>query len=166
MFWPILLLVLSFALIAAEVFFPSFGALSVGAILCLITAIGMAFREGTTEGALFVFFALAGAIGAVSFARRLLPKTPFGKKLMLIGEEPTPEQRRAVDPGIAALMGKQGIARSFLRPAGIAAIEGRRVDVVSLGEPIAEGEKIRVIQVDGNRVVVAASAPTKNSDSA
>jgi membrane-bound serine protease (ClpP class) len=41
-----------------------------------------------------------------------------------------------------------------LRPAGIARIDGRRVDVVSRGEMIESGSPVRVLSVEGNRVVV------------
>jgi membrane-bound serine protease (ClpP class) len=51
-------------------------------------------------------------------------------------------------------LGKRGTAASPLRPAGIAHIEGERVDVVSDGELIEAGEPVEVIRVDGNRIVV------------
>lgn len=46
-------------------------------------------------------------------------------------------------------LGRQGRASSVLRPAGIAEINGKRVDVVSDGELIEPGTRIEVIQVDG-----------------
>ena len=46
------------------------------------------------------------------------------------------------------------IDSSLLRPAGIAEIEGERVDVVSDGEFIEAGDSIAVVRVDGNRIVV------------
>jgi membrane-bound serine protease (ClpP class) len=51
-------------------------------------------------------------------------------------------------------LGKSGTALSPLRPAGIAEIEGERIDVVSAGEFIEPGELIEVSRVDGNRIVV------------
>lgn len=62
----------------------------------------------------------------------------------------------ATEKGIGALLGKQGIAISELRPAGVAEIEGQRVDVVTQGGMIAEGDRVRVTKVEGNRVVVEA----------
>ena len=53
-----------------------------------------------------------------------------------------------------ALLGALGLALSELRPAGVARFGERRVDVVSDGEFIPPGEAIRVIAVDGNRIVV------------
>ena len=54
----------------------------------------------------------------------------------------------------ATRSGRAGRAPSPLRPAGIAVIEGKRVDVVSEGEHIDAGQFIEVTRVDGNRVVV------------
>ena len=51
-------------------------------------------------------------------------------------------------------LGKTGHASSPLRPAGIAEIDGQRVDVVSDGEHVDAGQFVKVIRVDGNRVVV------------
>jgi len=45
-------------------------------------------------------------------------------------------------------------ATSVLRPACIAEIEGKRVDVVSEGELIDAGQIVEVTHVDGNRIVV------------
>jgi membrane-bound ClpP family serine protease len=52
------------------------------------------------------------------------------------------------------LMGKTGVASSFLRPAGVAAIDGKRIDVTAEAEFIAEGTRVEVVRVDGIKVVV------------
>jgi membrane-bound serine protease (ClpP class) len=54
-------------------------------------------------------------------------------------------------------LGKSGRAVSPLRTAGIADIEGERVDVVSDGEFIEPGAPIVVTRIDGNRIVVRRS---------
>ena len=43
---------------------------------------------------------------------------------------------------------------SYVRPAGIAEIDGERIDVISDGEFINPGENIVVTRIDGNRIVV------------
>jgi len=53
-------------------------------------------------------------------------------------------------------LGKEGQAHTDLRPAGIVVIEGRKVDVVTAGEQIEKGRRVRVSKVEGNRVVVRA----------
>jgi membrane-bound serine protease (ClpP class) len=52
-----------------------------------------------------------------------------------------------------------------LRPAGIADIDGARVDVVSDGSVIDAGAEIVVTQVDGNRIVVRRASPSSGVSS-
>jgi membrane-bound serine protease (ClpP class) len=52
------------------------------------------------------------------------------------------------------LLGKEGQAHTNLRPAGIVEIDGKRFDVVTSGEPIDKGGRVRVVKVEGNRIVV------------
>lgn len=54
----------------------------------------------------------------------------------------------------SALHGMTGVAASYLRPAGVAQIDGKRVDVLTEGEFIAAGTPIRVTRVEGARVFV------------
>lgn len=63
-------------------------------------------------------------------------------------------QADATEGGLRTLLHKKGVAASPLRPAGVAEIEGRRVDVVTPGEMIARGDHVRVTEVEGNRVLV------------
>jgi membrane-bound serine protease (ClpP class) len=65
----------------------------------------------------------------------------------------------ATEQGLRALLHKEGAAVSDLRPSGVAQIEGNRVDVVTRGEMIAQGDRVRVRQVEGNRVVVERVTP-------
>ena len=53
-----------------------------------------------------------------------------------------------------SLAGATGVALSDLRPSGIAAVGGRRVDVVTAGDYVGAGEPIEVVRDDGYRRVV------------
>jgi membrane-bound serine protease (ClpP class) len=52
------------------------------------------------------------------------------------------------------LLEQTGTALTPLRPAGTAVIDGKRVDVVTEGQMIERGTPVRVIAVEGLRVVV------------
>lgn len=54
------------------------------------------------------------------------------------------------------LVGQEGTAYSALRPAGAIVVDGERVDAVSNGAFIAKGQRVRVIEAHGMRVVVEA----------
>ena len=56
----------------------------------------------------------------------------------------------------AALAGIEGITLTPLRPAGTAELEGRRVSVVAETGFIESDTRVRVLRVEGNRVVVRA----------
>jgi membrane-bound ClpP family serine protease len=58
------------------------------------------------------------------------------------------------DNDLAFFVGKTGEATTTLRPSGIAEFDGVRLNVVSDGEWIQKGRKIRVERVEGNRIVV------------
>ena len=88
-------------------------------------------------------------VGAVPAA--MLRKTPLGRRLMLSHDA---HEWKSSDVARQGLEGKEGVAHSTLRPAGTALIDGVRVDVVSRGEMIAVRTRIKVIAVEGNRVVV------------
>ena len=51
-------------------------------------------------------------------------------------------------------MGREGTTLSELRPAGIAEIEGKRLDVVTDGEFVAAQQQVKIVEARGNRIVV------------
>lgn len=51
-------------------------------------------------------------------------------------------------------LSREGVALSQLRPAGIADFGGERLDVVTEGGFISQGSKIKVVDVEGTRVIV------------
>lgn len=61
---------------------------------------------------------------------------------------------QAAPQELAALAGQSGQSLSPLRPAGVALIDGQRVDVVTDGEFIEPETEVEVVAVEGSRVVV------------
>jgi membrane-bound serine protease (ClpP class) len=52
------------------------------------------------------------------------------------------------------MIGKEAVADTDLHPSGWVTIGDKRIFVVSDGTFIEDGEKVKIITVDGNRVVV------------
>jgi membrane-bound serine protease (ClpP class) len=101
-----------------------------------------------------VVFSLLIALIASLVILRFLPRLPFGRRLILETGLGAGHKHGSAPESDRRWMAKQGRASSPLRPAGIAEIEGERVDVVAEGEMIDAGEIIEVTRVDGNRIVV------------
>ena len=149
----ILLFGLGLALVVAEVFIPSMGVLGMAAGLSLMTSIGMAFYEDPGTGTLLLVITAVTVPIILTFGIKLFPRTPLGRKITARGF--SFEDGRAVDRRDEGLAGARGVVEAPLRPAGIARIDGRRVDVVSRGEAIDAGTEVVVVEVSGNRVIVA-----------
>jgi membrane-bound serine protease (ClpP class) len=160
--WEEMLLVGSgLALLVLEVFvIPGFGlvgVLGIGALLAglsLSLVGGGATWEFVVKAVGRVIIAILLALAASLVMLRFLPRLPFGRRLILETGLPAGEGYASAPAGDSDWLGKSGTAFSPLRPAGIAEIDGERVDVVSDGEFIDSGAPIVVTRVDGNRIVV------------
>jgi membrane-bound serine protease (ClpP class) len=160
--WEELLLVGSgLVLLALEVFVvPGFGLTGMLGLTALLGGLGLSVvGAGATwevilmamgRGALALLLALAASLALL----RLLPRLRFGRRLILEPALLAGTAGAAAPERDYAWLGKHGITASPLRPAGLAHIDGTRVDVVSDGEFIEVGQPIEVIRVDGNRIVV------------
>jgi membrane-bound serine protease (ClpP class) len=160
--WEELLLVtVGLALLAVELFVtPGFGIVGALGIAAILGGLGLTLLSaGATWEAILravgqVAVSLLLALGVAVGLLRVLPRLPFGRRLVLETELPAEKGYASAAEADRAWLGKRGTAVSGLRPAGIARIDGERVDVVSDGEFIDPGEPIEVIRVDGNRIVV------------
>ena len=108
----------------------------------------------TIAAAARVVFALLIALIASLVILRYLPRLPFGRRLVLETDLGAGHQHGSAPDSDMRWIAKQGQASSPLRPAGIAEIEGERVDVVSEGDLIEPDQAIEVTRVEGNRIVV------------
>ncbi len=157
----VLLAVAGIFLLVLELFvIPGFGVAGVLGLLALLSALVMStVGEGShSEFVLWAVvrmgFSIVVAIVLSVVFLKFLPKLPVGRKLVLSTELEASEGYASAPISDYQWLGRTGLAHSTLRPAGIADIQGHRVDVVSDGEFIDAGEPIRVMHVDGNRIVV------------
>jgi membrane-bound serine protease (ClpP class) len=146
---------------------PGFGVAGVLGIVALLASLVLTLvGAGDTAATILVaagrvVFALLFALLASLVLLRFMPRLPFGRRLILQRGLAAADGYAAAPEGDAHWLGRTGRSWSPLRPAGIAEIDGQRVDVVSDGELIDAGEFIEVIRVDGNRVVVR--RPTRDN---
>ena len=160
--WEELLLVAGgVILIGLEVLvIPGFGVAGLAGIAALVAGLGlMLVGAGATVAVVVVALgqqalALIVAVAAALLLLRLLPRLPFGRKLILEADMDAADGFASAPPEDRLLLGRSGRTLSALRPAGVAEIDGHRVDVVSEGNYVPAGTPIDVTRVDGNRIVV------------
>ena len=160
--WEELLLAVSgVILLVLEIFvIPGFGFAGVLGIVAILAGLILSLvgTGDTSEVVLMaagrVVFSLLIALVASLVMLRVLPRLPFGRRLILEVGLSTSQGYGSAPDSDRRWLGKRGRASSSLRPAGIVEIEGERVDVVSEGELIDAGQFVEVTRVDGNRIVV------------
>ena len=157
----LLLVVVGLVLLAIEAFvLPGFGVAGILGATAVIGALvlSMVGPGYTTQFLLItgtrVGFAMVLAVGVGLLMLRWLPRLPFGRQLVLETEMGSAQGYASAPAADTLLLGRRGHAATPLHPAGIAEIDGQRVDVVSDGDPVDAGEAVEVTRVDGNRVVV------------
>lgn len=87
---------------------------------------------------------------------KILPRTPVYQKLVLQASVSTERGVVAGSGKYDGYVGRTGTARTDLRPAGTAEFGDERLDVVTSGDLITKGSPIRIVRVEGNRIVVEA----------
>ena len=100
---------------------------------------------------------LIGGIIALVLLFRMVIKTKFWTKLTSPGVE-SQEEGYNTSIGLENMVGKSGVATSDLRPSGWALLGDRKIFVVTEGEFVDKDQSIKVLSVDGNRVVVRVNA--------
>ncbi len=160
--WEELILVAAgIVLLALEVFVvPGFGVVGFLGIAGLAAGLVLSLL-GAGSSAEFMIGALTRVVAAGVFALllsllllRYLPRLPVGRSLVL-------DTQLEASGGYASppelenrWLGRTGRTLTPLRPAGIVEIDGERLDVVSTGDSVDAGSTVKIIRVDGNRIVV------------
>jgi membrane-bound serine protease (ClpP class) len=160
--WEELLLVaIGIGLLGFEIFvIPGFGIAGIAGIAALVAGLGLTLVGAGATTAIVVnafgrvAISILLALGLGLAALRLLPVLPFGSHLVLEADMKAAQGFASPPPDDRRWIGRTGVAHSPLRPAGIADMDGTRLDVVSEGGFIEAGAAIEVTRVDGNRIVV------------
>lgn len=138
-------------LICVEIFIPG-GVVGVLGSIALAGAVVTGFFAFGTHGGLLASATMVviGGIAIVAWLK-FVPRTTMGRKITLSADL---SKAKSTQDDLAGLVGQTGIARSDLRPSGVAEIGGQRIDVIAESGYISQGTKVQVTQVDGIRIAV------------
>lgn len=144
---------LGIVLLAIEIFvIPGFGITGILGILGIAAGIFMSFGiNNIAQATLVVFVSLVSdIILIIILARFILKSKGFKNKIAL--ETDTAGYHSSVS--YDDLLGLEGITDTFFRPSGNIIIDGKKYDAITEGEFINKGTKIKVILVEGNKIVI------------
>lgn len=138
-------------MIGGEIFLPGgvlgfFGALTlIGAVITGYITFGP--LTGTYIALLIIL--LVGL--SIAAWLKFFPRTGLGRQMTLATDG---KDFKAANRKYRELLNKEGVTLTELRPAGLARIEHTQYDVVTEGTLVDKNRPVRVIKVEGNRIVV------------
>ncbi|MEH7108631.1 MULTISPECIES: NfeD family protein [Bacillaceae] len=147
-----LLFIMGMVLIFLEFFLPGAVAGTLG-VIALILSLFLA-GDNTIQMGISIIIAIAVSIAVFFIMIRVL-----GKKLVLLNKMVLEDSARKEDGYVTNinrtdLLGKEGITLTILRPSGTVIMGNERIDVVTEGDFIEKDMKVKVIKVEGARIVV------------
>jgi len=159
----ILLFVVGIILLALEIFvIPGFGVAGIAGIVLIFASLFMALigtslpfidSDQLSMAIVQLGITLLISVVIIYFIVRFLPKSNTFNKLILADDEQATKGFVSSN-SLHKLVGKEGKALTTLRPAGMAEIRGEKVDVIADGDYVQQGSKLKVIRVEGSKVIV------------
>ncbi|HEX7859255.1 MAG TPA: NfeD family protein [Verrucomicrobiae bacterium] len=148
-----LLIVLGLVLLFLETILPGLIAGALG-LVSLGAAVAYAYMElGAQTGNTVLLIVLALLVVSTILWVKFFPDSAVAKVFV--------SQRQIGDIGAEKpeLLGRTGTALTALRPAGTCDFNGKRIDVVADGVFVEKGASVKVVGVEGLRVVVRPVQP-------
>ncbi len=150
----IILIVTGAFLLVLEVFIPSFGLLSCCAIASIVAGVWLFFKVSVATGWIGVGISVVLVPVTWIIAYRMLPKTRFGKSVILKGPQRDKGDAIADTDSLKELLGKTGVVVSPLRPVGMCEFSGTRYECVAETGFVEKDMTVKVIHVEETQLTV------------
>lgn len=127
---------------------------TIGAIGLILMLVALAlpapnFFYGLSVATAFIL----GTVGSFGF-RKILPSREVWNKLALKDTLSSEAGYNSMNEQFRELLDKEGVAETDFRPIGTIRIEGQLYSAVSDGQWVKKGNKLKVVEVSGTRILV------------
>ncbi len=152
----LLLFILGIVLVVIEFLMPGFGIAGILGVVSLVAGIVLVSQLVSILVLILIIAAVLVIIaGLLVFMYKSATKGGRMSKLLLLNTNTSKEEGFTSTKDIEEdLVGLEGIAETILRPAGIGLFGKRKIDVVTEGEFIQRGSKIKIVKIEGFRIIV------------
>lgn len=149
----VMCLIVGLGLMIAEMFTPGMGVPGLLGFVALAAAVVL--RADSLASALITLALILVILGIAGFfVYRSFQKGALSRSSIILKESIDKKSTSLSDAGAEALIGLEGECLTALRPSGNADFDGRKLDVVSDGAFIEKGSRVRIVQVEGLRILV------------
>lgn len=150
---PIIICVLAgVILLIVEAFMPGFGVPGISGFILLLAGVAMTWYEYGAMVGLGTTVAVLALVGvAISVSLKSASSGRLSKSDLILNDTETPPSENA---DMQLLVGKEGVVKNTLRPVGTAEFDCGKLHVTSDGEYVSEGQKVRIVRVEGTQIFV------------
>ena len=151
----IICFIIGIGLLVLEAFMPGFGLPGITGVILEVIALSLTWVEHgalVTLGMLLVVLSILAI--AISMSLRSATKGKLSKSQLIHHESETNEAGYRSTDALQVFLGREGQAVTVLRPTGIADFDGVRLSVSSEGDYVAAGTSVRIIKVEGSKIIV------------
>ncbi|RNA68909.1 NfeD family protein [Alteribacter keqinensis] len=150
--WVVLLYLIGLALIIFDGKVTTDGTIALVGVLLMILGLSLP-TPGIIYGTL-VAFALILAVPSSFLFTKVFPPRNLWNKMTLKDKLSSEEGYNSMNETYKELVGKSGVTKTPFRPTGTIEVEGKLYSATSDNQWIQSDEKIKVVSVDGTRIVV------------
>lgn len=153
---PILICFLAgLALVVVETFVPGFGLPGISGIVLHVIALVLTWiNHGPMATLGMTILTLAVIAIAISLSLHSAAKGKLSRSKIVLRDAETNEAGYRASEDMQVFLNKEGLTTTVLRPTGMAEFDDVKLNVVSEGEFIPEGTKVRITRVEGSRILV------------
>lgn len=154
-------------LLGIEIFMPGFGVPGISGVVLII--VGYVIGKPTLLGGLLILLLIVVVLGTLlAIALRSATKGRLSHSPLVLQQKMDGDEGFTAAKDMEYFIGREGVAITALRPAGTADFDGVKLDVVSESEFIDKDSPLKIISVEGRRIVVrrmdASAQPASGED--
>ncbi|CAG1001011.1 hypothetical protein PHYC_02882 [Phycisphaerales bacterium] len=150
--WGLALLLLAAVLLVVEFLVPSGGVVGLTAAATAIAGVVCLFLVNPMWGGIGTLIILIVGPFSLYLGLKFWPHTPVGKRIIGEPSDAEKEARAKVESDerkrLQALMGREGLVLTDLRPVGTVEVDGVRYDALSEMGFLRAGARVKVVGVD------------------
>lgn len=139
--------------ITLEILTPGIGIFALIGILAVLASFVMALGGDIYAAYIMLGSLLIAAAGFIVLLKKL-PDSRFWNRVVLKDSSTSEKGYVSSDRDYSEFIGQTGVVKTELRPSGTGVFGNNKLDVVSEGSYIEKGEKVKIIAVNGSRIVV------------
>ncbi|NGP43546.1 nodulation protein NfeD [Bacillaceae bacterium SIJ1] len=127
---------------------------TLGVLGVILMMVAVAVPAPTITYGASVIFGMASGTAASLLWLKVFPRRRMWEKIALKDRLTSEDGYNSINEGYHSLVGQEGVAVTDFRPTGTVRVQDKDYSAVSDGKWIKYGQKVKVLSVDGTRILI------------